>query len=250
MRVRPLLACLIGAGLGAGLLPQPAAAQASGDGFLFRPPVASLTLRGGFHHANAGSDIFDFTTEQLTVGRRDFGGPLVGTDLAIRLSPRFDLSLGAAYAGARAASEFRDWVGSDDLPIEQTTNFERVPLTASVKAYLAPRGRSIGSFAWIPDRVSPYIGAGGGAMWYRFRQEGEFVDFRTLDVFRDDIQSSGWAPTGHGMAGLDVWFTSRIGLTGEARYTVARAELRDAFEAFEPIDLSGLAASVGIQVRF
>jgi hypothetical protein len=248
MRVDSKLLCLLGSVLGLAVIsPEVASAQRSGDGFLFQPPLGSLVLRGGFHHASAGSDLFSFTTEQLTVRRSDFGGPMVGLDLSVFLHPRFDLSVGAGSAASQNKPEVR---GGDDLPIEQTTRFERVPLTASLKAYLTPRGRSIGQFAWVPKRYAPFVGAGGGMMWYRFAQEGEFVDFQTLEIFRDDLRSSGWAPTAHVLAGLDFSLTPRLVLTAEARHSWAKADLQDAFEEFQPIDLSGLAASLGIQVRF
>lgn len=261
MTFRQYMLGLFTGGLGAALLAaQPAAAQRAGDGFLFRQPAASLTLRGGFQHATAGSDLFAFTTENLTVDRGDFGGAMFGGDLSIRLRPRLDLMLGASYTGTDIASEFRDLVeetDAGDLPIEQTTRFQRVPVTASVKGYLAPRGRSIGNLAWVPARYAPYVGAGGGAMWYRFHQQGDFVDYQTLDpvdgtyeIFTDELESSGWTPTAHAMAGLDVSLTPRLGLTSEARYTWARAQPRDAFNEFDPIDLSGVAASIGIQIRF
>ncbi len=251
MRFRPSVVCLLLIGIGAPLASAgPAAAQGAGDGFLFREPVASLVVRGGFGHANAGSDLFAFATEQLTLERGDFSGPMVGVDLAVRVHPRVDVGVGAAFIGSEARSEFRDWIGADDLPIEQTTTFQRVPLTANVKAYLTPRGRSVGNFAWIPARFAPYVGAGAGAMWYRFQQQGEFVDFETLDIFEDELESSGWAPAAHALAGLDFTLTPRLGLSAEARYSWARAQPGGAFELFEPIDLSGLSASIGLQLRF
>ena len=228
----------------------PARAQSSGDGFLFRPPVAALTLRGGFDRANAGSAIFTFARDQLTLRRGDFSGPSGGAELAIRLAPRADLVLGAAYTGASAPSEFRHFVDNNDLPIEQTTSFRRLPLTAGVKAYLAPRGRSIGSFAWVPSRVVPYVGAGGGAMWYRFRQTGDFVNESTLDVFGDTFTTSGWAPAAYGAAGVDFSLSPHVALTGEGRYTWARATPGTDFQGFDRIDLSGFAATAGVSFRF
>ncbi len=232
------------------LSPVHAYAQRSGDGFLFKPPPGSLTLRGGLAVADAASDIFSFSTRELTLGRGDFHGPALGLDLAIRLISRVDLVLGAAYAGARATSEFRDWVDQDDLPIEQTTSFRRVPLTASIKAYLTPRGRSIGRFAWIPARWAPYVGAGGGTVWYRFSQRGDFVDFNTLDIFHDRITSSGWTSTAHALAGIDFSLSPRWALTTEGRYSRASADMSDSFQGFERIDLSGFSTTVGIQIRF
>lgn len=245
---------VVWAALGVGVLlasaaPAPAAAQGSGNGFLFRAPAASLAIRGGFNHASASSELFSFSTEHLTLDRGDFSGPSVGADLSIRLTPRIALGLGAAYTGVNARSEMRDWVDEDDRPIEQTTQFQRVPVTADVRAYLTPRGRSVGRFAWVPARYAPYVGVGGGAMWYRFRQQGEFVDFKTLDIFGDELESSGWTPMAQALAGIDISLSPRFVLTGETRYSWAKAELSSSFQDFDRLDLSGLSTSIGISIR-
>ena len=225
-------------------------AQSSGNGFLFRRPSVGLTLHGGYAHANAGSDIFTFSRKNLTLGRGDFSGFDAGGAFAVRLSDRTDLSFGIDYTGRVADSEFRDWTDTDNRPVEQSTRFERVPVTASIKAYVVPRGRTIGSFAWVPAGISPYVGAGAGAMWYRFTQQGDFVDFETLDIFHDSLESSGWAPMVHALAGADFTLTPRLALTGEARYSWAKGDLSSAFENFDGIDLSGPSATLGLTVRF
>lgn len=228
----------------------PAHAQGSGHGFLFGEPRGSIALRAGFAHANAGSDVFSLTTRQLTLGRGDFSGFTIATDLALRLGQRLDAVLGVAYAGSSTPSEFRDFVDQNNLPIQQTTTFQRVPVTASLRAYLTPRGRSIGHFAWVPRKLAVYVGGGGGAMWYRFRQRGDFVDFQTNAVFSDQFTSSGWTPEAHALAGLDVSLTPRLALTGEGRYTWANARMSSDFEGFHRIDLSGFAVTAGLAVRF
>lgn len=225
-------------------------AQRSGDGFLFDHPNVALTLHGGYAHANAGSDIFDFSRKHLTLGKGDFSGFDGGGALAIRLSERMDLSFGLDYSGRVANSEFRDWTDTDNLPVEQSTRFQRVPVTANLKMYLTPRGRTVGSFAWIPAGVTPYVGAGAGTMWYRFSQVGDFVDFNSLDIYSDHLESSGWAPMAQGLAGADLTLTPRLALTGELRYSWAKAELSNSFENFDKIDLSGPSATLGLTVRF
>lgn len=232
-------------------LAAPARAQSRGDGFLFGRPPATLSIRAGFDRASARSDVFDFVQEQLTVDRGDFGAFTAAADLGITLGSRVELMLGAAYARSSARSEFREFVDLDDLPIEQTTTFTRVPLTAGVKAYLAPRGRTLGRLAWVPSRVAPFVGAGGGVMWYEFRQRGDFVDFDDLGVFPADLRSSGATPIAHALAGVDVTLSPRLALTTEARYTWGRADLGDDdFSQFDRIDLSGIAATAGISIRF
>jgi len=234
------------------LAPATLPAQGLGRGFFFKEPVTTWSVRAGFGHADASSDIFSFTSRQLTLSKSDFSGFTIGSDLDFRVSSRLTLGLGMWYAGSSTPSEYRDFVGSDDKPIQQTTKFRRLPLTASLKLYLTPRGRSIGSFAWIPAKVAPYIGAGGGAMWYNFEQNGEFIDVSdsTLPVFSDTFKSSGWAPEGHAMAGVDVSLTPRLVLTGEGRYTYARAKMDGDFVDFDKIDLSGFAITAGLAIRF
>jgi len=232
------------------LIAHVAQAQTEGKGFLFRRPVGSFTLRGGFDHASAGSDIFDFVTDTLTLGRGDFSGISVGTDLAFRLAPRVDLVFGADYAGSSSQSQFRHWEDQDNKPIEQTTRFQRIPVSAGIRAYLSSRGESVGHFAWIPTKLAPFVGVGGGMMWYRFKQEGDFIDFKTFDVFNDQFTSEGWAPTAHALAGFDYSLGPRFALQTQAKYTWAKAKMGEDFDGFSKIDLSGLAATVGVYVRF
>lgn len=231
------------------LVMQSAAPAQTGDGFLFRRPPATIGFHAGFDQALAQSDLFTFVTDQLTLDRRDFGSLAVGADVGVRLASRVDLVFGAAYAGMSARSEFRDWLDQDDLPIEQTTTFKRVPLTVGLRVYLTPRGRAVGSLAWIPAPRAFYVGGGVGGMWYRFRQSGDFVDFETLDVFRYQYDSDGWAMTAYGSAGGEVSLGSRFFLSGEARYTWARTTLSRGWSGFDKIDLSGLALMVGVGVR-
>ena len=252
MRRRP---CVPGAFpvLAAGLvaLVAPAARAQTGDGFLYRRPAVALTLRGGYDRALAGSDVFRDFTNRLTLDRGDFAAPSLGADVAISLTDRVDVVLSSAYARRTQGSEYRKFVATDDTPINQRTTFLRVPVTATARYYLAPRGTRVGNFAWVPARVAPYVGAGAGSTWYRLRQEGEFLNESTLRTFFGDVQSSGWAPTGVGAAGVDLSLSSRVLLTTEARYQFARARLDpNAFEGFGPADLSSVSLTAGLAVRF
>ncbi len=228
----------------------PARAQDGGNGFLFREPVVQFNVQGGYALATAGSDVFSFATDQLTLNKRDFSSATLAASLAFRATSRLDIAIEGAYMGRGAPSEFRNWVDNDDRPIEQTTDFRRIPITASAKFYLTPRGRSLGEFAWVPSRVAPYVGVGAGRMWYRFRQTGDFVDFQTLDVYADSYESSGWATTAHAKTGVDFTLTPHVGLTGELRYEYATGQLAHDFQGFDRIDLSGATATAGLFFRF
>ncbi len=221
----------------------------SGNGYLFGAPAFEVNVHAGYARAIAQSDVFDDAIRFLTLERGDFSGPSIGGELAIAISPRFALALNVDYASAVRRSEDRKYQDNNNLPIEQTTSFRRVPVTANAKLYLAPRGRSVGSLAWIPAKVVPWLGAGGGAMWYRLQQDGDFVDYQTLNVFAARLESSGWAPAFNGIGGVDVTLTPRVAFTADARYTWAKATPSRDYSNFDKIDLSGVTAALGFTIR-
>jgi outer membrane protein W len=149
-------------------------------------------------------------------------------------------------------------VDGDGQEIEQSTTLRRVPLTANVRAYLVPRGRSVGRLAYIPAKVVPWVGIGGGLAWYKLEQSGDFVNLATNEVFSEQYQSSGWGPAVQGMGGVDFTLTPRIALTGDARYLWSRASMNGSFacstsgsqpNCFDKIDLSGVSIALGVTFR-
>lgn len=231
--------------------PSPVTAQ-TGDGFLFKEPRVSLKLETGYGFQRAESALFDQVIDDFTLERRDFDSPYLGGELGVRVNEQWDVALGVGYQSASTVSEYRDFVGTDDLPIEQVTTFRLVPLVVSGKYYLKPRGRSIGRFAWIPETVVPYLGAGVGLMSYRFEQDGEFVDESDpgLPIFRDRLTTDRNTFLARAAAGLDFAVSERFVLSGEARYHYARGSLDNDFSRFGDIDLDGLQLVAGVSVRF
>jgi outer membrane protein W len=231
-------------------LPVAASAQAGGPGFLFRRPTFSFGIKGGYALAQGGSEIFDFAREELTLDKADFASSAWGAEMAVRATERLDIAAEVGVTHTSQRSEFRDWVDLDDLPIEQITKFTRVPMTLSARWYLRDRGRSVSRFVWVPERWSPYVGAGGGAIWYRFEQEGDFVDFETLDVFSALLESDGTTGTAHVFSGVDLSLSSKVVLTTEGRYSWGKMEMGRDFVDFDSIDLDGFQATVGLSLRF
>ncbi len=232
------------------VLPRAGAAQERRPDFLFKRPVLRVTVRTGVSVPRARSDVFDFTRQQLTVDRTDFASLVWGGEVAVRATERLDVVLGFDVASRGVRSEFRDWVGTDDLPIRQESRFLRVPVTIGVKGYLFERGRRLGRFAWIPARWSPYLGTAVGWIWYEFEQSGEFVDFETLDIFTDTFRSADRTGTVQVLAGADVSLGPRLVLTAEGRYGWARAPMSSDFVGFDDIDLAGFQATIGLSFRF
>ena len=218
--------------------------------FLFGRPTGSLGLHGSWVFARGGSDLFDFVTRQLTLDKEDFNAPGIGVDTAINLMPRLAAQFGFEWSRNTATSEYRDFTDNNLLPINQDTSLKLVHLTASVRYALASPGYEVSRFAWVPRRVVPFVGAGGGAVYYDFTQRGDFVDFIDLSVFPDTFRSKGWAPSAHVFGGVDVKLYRAVFATMEGRYTYARGKLGSDFVDFDPIDLSGFRISAGINVLY
>jgi hypothetical protein len=218
--------------------------------FLFGRPNGSIGLRGGFLFAAAGSDLFDFVTRQLTIEKKDFNSPGIGVDVALAVTSRIDTQVGFEIHQMERPSEYRDFVDNELLPIEQTTSLQTMHLGGSIRFALTPRGHDVSRFAWVPRRVVPFIGGGGGAIRYDFIQTGDFVDFVDHSVFPDVFRAKGWAPSMHAFGGVDVQIYRALYGTLEGRYTKAAGKLGRDFIDFDPIDLSGFRVSAGVNLLF
>ena len=226
----------------------PLGAQAAD--FLFGRPGATISVMTGLARPDESSDLFQFTRDQLTVGRGDFTSAMLGAEVGITARDHLDLTLGLEYAGRSVGSEMREWVTEDDRPIRQTTEYRRWRVTAGAKAYLLDRGRSVSQYAWIPAAWSPYVGGGVGVTWYTFTQHGDFVDFETLDIFSDRLSTGDHGFTPWLAAGLDVSLTTLLVFRMDLRHYWGTAAVdRQDFTDFNDIDLSGYQATIGLAFR-
>jgi len=230
--------------------PAMAAAQRGGDGFLFERPRIGLKFETGYGFQFAQNDIFDFLVTQHTLDRSDFNSPYIGGELGVRVSERWDVAIGVGYQSSSQRSEFREFVGTDDLPIRQVTELVIIPAVVAAKYYPAGRGRAIGRFAWVPQRFSPFVSAGIGVASYRLMQDGEFVDFETLDIFQETFVTDRQAFLARAAAGVDIAVGGAFALNGEARYSWARSSLDEDYAGFGDIDLDGIQLVAGISIRF
>jgi hypothetical protein len=235
--------------LGAGAVPMLLHAQ---QGYLFKSPVVTVSLRAGAAFPAANDEIHRFFTDTLTLERKDFNSSIFGGDVGIRLNDRMELVVGVSHARVKKQSEFQNWVHDDatDSPIEQTTTIRRTPVTVGARYYLMDRGRKVGSLAWVPTSFSPYLGAGVGRTWYTLEQEGEFVDVDTFDIFADQLHSSGSSDQLHLFGGAEWWAHPQFGITAEAKYLWGSAPLHDSYRAFKEINLRGFQITAGFATRF
>lgn len=221
--------------------------------FLFGRPRVTVGLRAGYAMPlESPGDIFTQVPadQQLQSKVGNFNSASVSGELAVRVTERLDIVGDFGYSGAKIRSESKEWLDNNDNPIEQTVHFTRRTVTFGLKEYLWARGQSVGHLAWIPQQWAPFVGAGAGWVWYDYKQDGDFVDFQTLDVFPDRFVSSGRAATVHFFAGADWSLAPSFMLTLEGRYSLAKSPMTQDFKTFNKIDLSGFQASAGISLRF
>ena len=218
--------------------------------FSFGAPKGFLGFRIGRFFPQASSGIFDMITRDLTLDKSDFRAWDFGFDGGVNLQERIDLIFSLDYMKRSKDSEFRNFTDGNDLPITQTTKYEQLPLTGGIKFLLIPRGRRVGRYAWLPSAVVPYIGGGAGILWYRFEQEGDFVDETTLEIFPAHLESSGLTPTAYAGGGADIHVFKSAFLTLDLRYVWAKPDLDRDFVSFDAMDFSGLRVSAGLQWHF
>jgi hypothetical protein len=233
-------------------LPASAAAQTSGDGFLFKRPAGSFVIRGGYGLANTDGQPFTVLKAQTTIGSRSFDAVHLGLDANFAVSRRFDFTLTLEGSSRTTTAEYREWE-EDGQPITNQSTLDRGIFGAGFRYYLTDRGRQISALAFIPARTLPYIGATGGVLWYEFMQKGDFVeviDENTGNIYTDEIKSDNAAMMGQVFAGIERRLSTRWSLSGETRYTHSSAKLTDNYAGLGNIPLSGLAFTLGAVVRF
>jgi hypothetical protein len=219
--------------------PAPIQVPRGSPDFLFGRPDGSIGIRGSWIFSRASSDWYDFVTDQLTIDQGAFNAPSITFEVGFFVSPRFDVVAGVDVSGSSTHSEYRRLVDNNRLPITQKTELRGTTISGSLKYALIERGREVGSVAWVPNTVVPYVGAGGGAHWFRLTQQGDFVDYVDLSVFTDLFKSSGWSPSAHVFGGADIKLHRRLYLTVEARYEWAAGDLGADWINFDPIDCRG-----------
>ena len=198
----------------------------------------------------AGSDVYDMMTSELTLKKSDFRAAVFGGEFGVPIASHFAVVTGFEYSRSTTRSESRDYVEDNGDPIEQTTRLDQYPITATFRYYPGKTGEFVGSYAWIPTRLNPYIGGGGGVLYYDLNQSGRFVNKTNMNIFQETLKSNGWTPTIHIVGGMDINLTPRIFLNGEFRYSRASADLSKHFTGFDPIDLSGVRILGGVYFRF
>ena len=220
------------------------------SGFGFHAPRIFIGGHMGMNFPRAKSDFFDMTTRELTLERKDFRTEIYGFDFGVPFHANFAAVASFDYGRATKRSEVRDFVEENGDPIVQKTRFSQYSFVGTLRFYPIKIGETVGSYAWVPARVLPYVGAGAGVVHYNLRQYGDFVDTETYNIFTTSMDSRGSGLAKHVAGGMDIAINSRLVINVEARYSWAKPDLAYDFVGFDPIDLDGLKVLGGIYFRF
>lgn len=186
-------------------------------------------------------DVIFRDLDSLLFDVSDFNGATFGAEWLFGVTDYIEVGAGVSYYQKGVPSIYADFQENDGTEIEQELKLRQVPLSATVR--FLPVGRRAS--------VQPYIGAGIGAIRWRYSETGEFVDFNN-DVFRASFEADGTEVGPVILGGIrfpvaDVWLVG-----GEFRWHSAEGDTGGIDEGFlgDKIDLGGWSANFTMHFRF
>jgi hypothetical protein len=203
--------------------------------------AGTLDLRIGGFMPQAKSDLFDNEHILFTVDKSDWRGFTGGAQYAWRLTPHLELATHLDAYGRTVHTHYRDFQADSGREVRQSLQLNAVPIGLSLR--IVPESRHTSLF--------PYLALGVDAIFWEYEEFGDFIDFEdaSLPIINDSFVSRGVAPGAHAAAGLRVRLTDDVGLVGEVRYQVAKANMGRDFRGFK-LDLTGGSATLGVALNF
>jgi opacity protein-like surface antigen len=200
----------------------------------------SVAFRLGAFAPRIDSALWADNFETFTIERGDFDAVIGGVEVGVELSDHADLSFGVETSSKTVLSMYRDFVRDDGTEILQDLSLRTTPITVGVRVF--PISKT--------QRVLPYVTGGAAFYVYEYREEGEFVDLDTLDIFGDVFVDRGVAYGAYLGAGVELGVTDRVFGLAEYRRHWGRASHGDDFDGFGGFDLSANEVSFGVNLRF
>lgn len=204
--------------------------------------AGGLDIRVGAFLPEAKSDIFADTHELFGTTKKDWRGVSGGVEFNAGVGQNLEVGFGIDAYSKSKDTFYVDFERPSGADISQTLKLTVVPVSVSLKL-LANNRRGA---------ITPYLMVGADAYFYQYEEDGDFIDFQSsdLEIGSDFFKSSGVAPGFHVGGGLRVPVGDDFSITGEARYHFAKeVDMKDDFSR-NRIDLSGLAVTVGMNLRF
>jgi hypothetical protein len=204
--------------------------------------AGGLDVRLGAFFPNEESNLFVDDRILYTVDKGDWSSFTGGIEYNARVAPHIELGIHVDGYGETLHTSYRSFVDTDGREIFQTLKLQTVPAGMTLRFIAGGRH----------SRIQPYLGVGGGLIYYEYEEFGDFIDFDdpAMQVIPDAFISDGITGFGHATGGLRVRLNHDFSLVGEGRYQFAsKAEMEEDFRG-NSLDLNGWSATIGVHVQF
>jgi hypothetical protein len=220
-----------------------------------RASAGGLDLRIGAFFPRGNESLFQDLNSLYTpnanpavgVKAKDFDGVFGGAEYSVVVAPNIEVGVHLDGYGRRVETSYRDYTRPSGDEIRQTLKLTMAPLGATVR--LVPTSKR--------SRIAPYIGGGVDAIFYKYEEHGDFIDFfdPSNPIIPDRFEDSGTMFGVHAVAGVRVYINRDFAIVAEGRYQWAQKDMGKDFAPNESglvnrLDLTGAAAVVGLHVRF
>lgn len=194
-------------------------------------------LKLGLFDPRGDSNFWDDNKDIFTGDVKDLQDALFGADVLWTINPNLSLMFEGEYFDGSTTQFYRDPSLSD---LGHESSLSLTPLKVGVVVY--PVGRRA--------PVVPYLGAGGGLYWWRYREAGQFFNFDTSEVTSQTYGADGVVAGYFLLAGLDIPVRPYWSFFVEGQWQQLHATLNGDFAGFGDLDLSGTELSAGFAWRF
>jgi opacity protein-like surface antigen len=203
--------------------------------------AAGVDVRGGAFFPRADSNLFDDTRELFGADKGDWVGFTGGVEYSFPVADHVELGFHVDWYGRQLETSYVDFTRPNGQEIFQTLKLDTLPTGATLR------------FVANPSRgaITPYLGVGADAVFYEYKQRGDFIDFfdDNLPVRSDFFIDRGTAFGFHVTGGVRIPMGDDFSLVAEGKYLWAKTDMGEDFRLNE-IDLSGPSATVGVNLRF
>jgi hypothetical protein len=216
-----------------------------------QPPANAMQLRFGAYFPAGGGEFWDETEDVFTLDSDDFRSFIFGISYVRSLTNRVELGFNLDFYSKTVRSSYRDFVDDRGREILHETRLELTPLTVDGRYLLNGRYRLRPGGRRVLKPVY-YVGGGLGALFWRYEETGDFIDFTTdpSEIFPARFVEDGTAFEVHALAGLELPLGRPASFLLEGRLSAASTSLAGDFAGLGDIELGGASVYLGFAFRF
>jgi hypothetical protein len=202
--------------------------------------ASSIAFRLGRFAPNPEGELWRDNADTFELELADLNSISGGVEFALELNEFLDFTVGVDGYSRTVFTRYRDFVRDDGSEIEQELRLSVAPVTAGMRFLPAGKFRAL----------IPYVAGGVGLYPYEYREEGEFIDFQTFDIFGGTFIDRGLGTGLYAAFGLEVPVARRLTVFGEFRRHWVWAQHKEDFSDFGDFRLNLRQIQFGVNLRF